>query len=298
MIRPLPTLPQWERELLSDMIIVKTIKQIRQAVAGQKKRGKRIGFVPTMGALHEGHLSLIRLAKKHSDFVVVSIFVNPTQFGPKEDYKKYPRNLKKDAALCQTAGADLIFSPNVKEVYPEGFSTFINVEGLTQGLCGASRPGHFRGVATVVAKLFNIIQPEVAIFGQKDAQQLAVIRRMVKDLDLPVKIIGAPIVRERDGLAMSSRNAYLTLEERAEAPTLFRALQLAENMVKRGKREAESVKSDIVKLLRSDAPLAEIDYVEVVDNETLSPIKKISSRALIAMAVKFPNARLIDNVTV
>ena len=295
MIRPLLTLPQWERELLSDMIIVKTIKQIRQAVAGQKKRGKRIGFVPTMGALHQGHLSLIRLAKKHSDFVVVSIFVNPIQFGPKEDYKKYPRNLKKDAALCQTAGADLIFSPNVKEVYPEGFSTFINVEGLTQGLCGASRPGHFRGVATVVAKLFNIIQPEVAIFGQKDAQQLAVIRRMVKDLDLPVKIIGAPIVRERDGLAMSSRNAYLTLEERAEAVALSRALRLAEGMVKSGKRKADSVKREMAKLLRRDAPLGEIDYIEIVDNITLKPVKTIQKNTLIALAVKFPNARLIDN---
>lgn len=280
------------------MVIVKTIKQSRQAVALQKKRGKRIGFVPTMGALHDGHLSLVRLAKKHSDFVVVSIFVNPAQFGPKEDYKKYPRDLKKDAALCKIAGADMIFAPNVKEIYPSGFSTYVNIEHLTQGLCGASRPGHFRGVATVVGKLFNIVQPDVAVFGQKDAQQLAVIRRMVKDLDLPVKIIGAPIVRERDGLAMSSRNAYLTLEERAEAVTLYRALQLAECMVKSGKRKADSVKREMAKLLCRDAPLGEIDYIEIVDNETLSPIKKISSRALIAMAVKFPNARLIDNVTV
>jgi pantoate--beta-alanine ligase len=278
------------------MKIVKTIKQIRQAVAGQKKRGKRIGFVPTMGALHEGHLSLIRLAKKHSDFVAVSIFVNPTQFGPREDYKKYPRDLKKDAALCKTAGADMIFAPNVKEVYPQDFATYVNVDGLTQGLCGASRPGHFRGVATVVSKLFNIVQPDAAVFGQKDAQQLAVIRRMTRDLDLSVKIIGGPIMRERDGLAMSSRNAYLTLEERAEAPALYRALQLARSMVKSGKREAESVKREMAKLLRRDAPLGEIDYIEIVDNETLKSVKQIEKNTLIALAVKFPNARLIDNV--
>lgn len=252
--------------------------------------------MPTMGALHQGHLSLIRLARKHSDFVVVSIFVNPTQFGPKEDYKKYPRDLKKDAALCQTAGADLIFSPNVKEVYPEGFSTFINVEGLTQGLCGASRPGHFRGVATVVYKLFNVVRPDVAVFGQKDAQQLAVIKRMVKDLDLPVKIIGAPIVRERDGLAMSSRNAYLTLEERAEAVTLYRALLKAKALADSGQGTADRIKSEIKKILYRDAPLGEIDYIEIVDNETLKPIKEIQKNTLIALAVKFPNARLIDNI--
>ncbi len=278
------------------MQIVETIKQVRQIIALQKKRGKRIGFVPTMGALHQGHLSLIRLAKKHSDFVVVSIFVNPTQFGPKEDYKKYPRNLKKDAALCQSAGADLIFSPNVKEVYSKGFSTFINVEGLTQGLCGASRPGHFRGVATVVSKLLNIVQPDAAVFGQKDAQQLAVIRQMTKDLDLPIKIIGAPIVRERDGLAMSSRNAYLTLEERAEAPALYRALQLAVSMVKSGKREADSVKREMAKLLYRDAPLGEIDYIEIVDNEALKPVKQVKKNTLIALAMNFPSARLIDNI--
>jgi len=280
------------------MKIIKTIKQVRQVLGLQRKRGQQIGLVPTMGALHEGHLSLIRLARKHSDFVVVSIFVNPTQFGPKEDYKKYPRDLKKDAALCQTAGADLIFVPDVKEVYPEGFSTYVNVEGLTKGLCGASRPGHFRGVATVVSKLFNIVQPDVAVFGQKDAQQLAVIRRMTADLDLPVKIIGGPIVRERDGLAMRSRNAYLTMEERAEAVTLSRALKLAEGMVKSGKRKAEIVKREIAKLLRRDAPLGEIDYIEIVDNETLKPVKQIQKNTLIALAVKFPSARLIDNIIV
>ena len=280
------------------MKIIKTIKQVRQIIALQKKQGKRIGFVPTMGALHEGHLSLIRMAKKHSDFVVVSIFVNPTQFGPKEDYKKYPRNLKKDAALCQTAGADLIFSPSPEEIYPKGFSTYIDVEGLTQGLCGVSRPGHFRGVATVVAKLFNIVQPDAAVFGQKDAQQLAVIRRMTADLDLPGKIIGAPIVREGDGLAMSSRNAYLTLEERAEAPTLYRALLKAKALADSGQRTAGRIKGEIKKILYRDAPLAEIDYIEIVDNETLKPVKQIKKNTLIALAVKLPNARLIDNLVI
>ncbi|HBZ85685.1 MAG TPA: pantoate--beta-alanine ligase [Candidatus Edwardsbacteria bacterium] len=280
------------------MKIIKTIKQVRQIIALQKKQGKRIGFVPTMGALHGGHLSLIRLAKKHSDFVVVSIFVNPTQFGPKEDFKKYPRDLKKDAALCQSAGADLIFSPSPEEIYPKGFSTYIDVEGLTQGLCGVSRPGHFRGVATVVAKLFNIVQPDAAVFGQKDAQQLAVIRRMTADLDLPVKIIGAPIVREGDGLAMSSRNAYLTLEERAEAPTLYRALLKAKALADSGQRTAGRIKGEIKKILYRDAPLAEIDYIEIVDNETLKPVKQIKKNTLIALAVKLPNARLIDNLVI
>lgn len=280
------------------MIVVKTIKQVRQIIALQKKQGNRIGLVPTMGALHEGHLSLIRLARKHSDFVVVSIFVNPTQFGPKEDFKKYPRNLKKDAALCQTAGADLIFSPNVKEVYPEGFSTYINVEGLTKGLCGASRPGHFRGVATVVSKLFNIVQPDVAVFGQKDAQQLAVIRQMTKDLDLPVKIIGAPIVRERDGLAMSSRNAYLTPEERKQAVALSRALELAGLNIKKGVKEVKVIKAEMIKLLKNDAPLGKIDYIEIVDNEILKSVKQVKKNTLIALAVKFPNARLIDNTVI
>lgn len=280
------------------MLVVKTIKQVRQIIALQKKRGKRIGFVPTMGALHEGHLSLIRLARKHSDFVVVSIFVNPTQFGPREDYKKYPRDLKKDAALCQTDGADLIFAPTTEEIYPSGFSTYVNVEGLTQGLCGASRPGHFKGVATVVAKLLNIVQPDAAVFGQKDAQQLAVIRQMTKDLDLPVKIIGGPIVRERDGLAMSSRNAYLTMEERAEAVALSRALNLAQIKVRNGVKDVKVIKTEMIKLLKHDAPLGEIDYIEIVDNETLMPVRQVQKNTLIALAVKFLNARLIDNLVI
>jgi pantoate--beta-alanine ligase len=251
-----------------------------------------------MGALHEGHLSLIRLAKKHSEFVVVSIFVNPTQFGPKEDFKKYPRDLKKDAALCQSAGADRIFSPSPEEIYPKGFSTYVNVENLTQGLCGASRPGHFRGVATVVSKLFNIVQPDAAVFGQKDAQQLAVIRRMTRDLDLPVKIIGAPIVREADGLAMSSRNAYLTLEERKQAVALSRALKLAGLKVRNGVKDVKAVKAEMIRLLKREAPLGKIDYIEIVDNATLRPVRLIQKNTLIALAVKFPSARLIDNINI
>ncbi|MBI5805860.1 pantoate--beta-alanine ligase [candidate division TA06 bacterium] len=280
------------------MKVVKTIKQVRQIIAFQKKQDKRVGFVPTMGALHEGHLSLIRLARKNSDFVVVSIFVNPTQFGPKEDFKKYPRDLKKDAALCQTAGADLIFAPAPEEIYPKNFSTYVNVEHLTEGLCGASRPGHFRGVATVVSKLFNIVQPDTAVFGQKDAQQLAVIRRMTADLDLPVKIIGAPIVREGDGLAMSSRNAYLTPEERKQAVALNRALKLAGLKVRNGVKDVKVIKAEMIKLLKRDAPLGEIDYIEIVDNETLKPVKIIKKNVFIALAVIFPNARLIDNIIV
>lgn len=280
------------------MKIVKTTKQIGQIIARQKRLGKRIGFVPTMGALHQGHLSLIRLAKKHSDFVVVSIFVNPTQFGPKEDLRKYPRTMENDKMVCTAYGADLLFSPSPDEIYPKGFSTYINVEELTQGLCGASRPGHFRGVTTVVAKLFNIIQPDAAVFGQKDAQQLAVIKRMAKDLDLPVKIIGAPIVRERDGLAMSSRNRYLSLEERQQAVALHRALKLAELKVRKGVKDAKVVKAEMLTLLKHDAPLGKIDYIEIVDNMNLKPVKHIQRNALIAIAVKFPNARLIDNIIV
>ena len=277
------------------MHIVLTIRQVRSAVAAQRKRGKRIGLVPTMGALHQGHLSLIRLAKRKSDFVVVSIFLNPAQFGPKEDLSKYPRDLKGDTAKCRRAGADLVFAPSVSGIYPQGFCTNVTVEGLTEGLCAASRPGHFRGVATVVCKLFNMVQPDVAVFGQKDAQQAAVIKRMVRDLNLPVEIVVAPIVRERDGLAMSSRNAYLTPAERAQAPALRHALQLAKRLVKKGRRSAEAIKREMAKMLDIEAPLGVVEYVEIVDNENLKPVRRIDGKALVALAVKFPSARLIDN---
>lgn len=278
------------------MRIVRTIRQVRVAVAAQRRKGSRIGLVPTMGALHEGHLSLIRLAKGKTDFVVVSIFVNPTQFGPREDLAKYPRDLEGDAEKCRRAGADLVFCPNIREVYPKGFSTYVNVEGISQGLCGASRPGHFRGVATVVCKLFNMVRPDAAVFGQKDAQQAAVIKRMAKDLDIPVNIVLGPIVREPDGLAMSSRNAYLTPEERQQAASLHRSLRLARKLVNNGMRKTGEVRGEMAKLLRREAPLGKIDYIEIVNISTLKPVKNISGKALAALAVKFPSARLIDNI--
>jgi pantoate--beta-alanine ligase len=280
------------------MRIIRTVKSLRAAVFFQRRKGRRIGLVPTMGALHEGHLSLIRLAKRRSDFVVVSIFVNPAQFGPREDLKKYPRDLRGDTEKCRKAGADLIFVPSVKEVYTEGFSTYVNVEGITQGLCGASRPGHFRGVATVVCKLFNMVRPDVAAFGQKDAQQAAVIRRMVRDLDMDIDIVIGPIIREPDGLAMSSRNAYLTTAERSQAPALYHSLVLARSMARHGIRETSKVKREMAKLLAREAPLGNVDYIEIVNNETLEPLKRISGKTLVALAVRFPGARLIDNTVI
>lgn len=280
------------------MRIIASIPRLRQLVAAQRAKGRSIGFVPTMGALHEGHLSLVRLAKKRTKFVVVSIFVNPTQFGPGEDLKKYPRDFKRDTALCRSAGADLVFVPRVKDVYPDNYRTYVSVEKLTVGLCGASRPGHFRGVATVVAKLFNMVRPDVAVFGQKDAQQAAVIRQMARDLDFPLKIVVGPIVREQDGLAMSSRNAYLTPAERAQAPALHHALNLAKWLVRSGRRESGMVKREMTRLLVREAPLGEVDYIGIVDNRTLEPVKKIARDTLVALAVKFPSARLIDNVVI
>jgi pantoate--beta-alanine ligase len=280
------------------MITVTNISRLRELVDAQRRAGRTIGFVPTMGALHQGHLSLIRLAKKRTQFVVVSIFVNPAQFGPSEDFSKYPRDLKKDAALCKSAGADLVFAPQVKDVYPDHYLTYVTVEQLTDGLCGASRPGHFKGVATVVAKLFNMVRPDVAVFGQKDAQQCAVIRQMARDLDFPVKIVVAPIVRERDGLAMSSRNAYLTPVERNQAIALHHSLNLAKQLVRGGQGTTDKVKSEMKKLIACEAPLGKIDYIEVVDNATLKPVNKIEKNTLIALAVKFPSARLIDNILI
>ncbi|MCU0607539.1 MAG: pantoate--beta-alanine ligase [Candidatus Edwardsbacteria bacterium] len=280
------------------MRIVKSIPQLRKLVAAQRTKGRSIGFVPTMGALHEGHLSLIRLAQRKSKYVVVSIFVNPAQFGPKEDLAKYPRDLKRDAALCRSAGADLVFAPRARDVYPDNYHTYVTVGQLSEGLCGASRPGHFKGVATVVAKLFNMVQPDVAVFGQKDAQQAAVIRQLARDLDFPVRIVVGPIVRERDGLAMSSRNAYLTPAERAQAPALHHALNLAKWLVRSGRRESGMVKREMMRMIAREAPLGEVDYVGIVNNRTLEPITKVTSDTLVALAVKFPSARLIDNVVI
>ncbi len=275
---------------------IETIDGMRRELAEARKRVFSIGLVPTMGALHEGHLSLIREARARDGLVVVSIFVNPTQFGAGEDLRTYPRGREQDLALARGAGADIVFSPAVAEMYPNGFSTWVEVEGLTEGLCGASRPSHFRGVCTVVAKLFDICQPDRAYFGEKDAQQLAVITKMSRELDLPVEIVRCPTVREADGLAMSSRNARLTPEEREQAPVLYRGLMAARAAVENGERDAGRLREQICALL-ADADLATIDYVEIVDAAELTPIGVMTGRCLVALAVHFPSARLIDNVT-
>lgn len=278
------------------MLILEASAETRATCRAWKRGGGRVGFVPTMGYLHEGHISLVRIAKDSCRKVVASIFVNPTQFGPNEDFARYPRDLKRDAAMCEAAGVDLLFVPPVEEIYPAGSSTFVSVEGpLTSTLCGASRPGHFRGVATVVAKLLAIVEPDVAVFGQKDAQQLLVIRRMARDLFFPVEIVAGPIVRESDGLAMSSRNAYLNPDERAQATVLWRSLQEATRMFGEGEQRAAKIVAKAREML-AFSPLARPDYVELVDNETLSPVQgKIDGAALLALAVFFGKTRLIDN---
>ncbi len=247
-----------------------------------------------MGALHEGHLSLIRLARQHADRVVVSVFVNPTQFGPNEDLDAYPRDLDADIEHVRKVGADVVFAPEVGELYPSGDATWVGVERLTNGLCGRSRPSHFRGVTTVVARLFQAARPHVAVFGEKDYQQLAVIRRMARDLLFDIEIIGGPTVREPDGLAMSSRNAYLTDAARAQARALNAALHEARQLVRAGEREADYV-IDVVRRRVSKEPLAELDYVEICDPESLEPVERIERRAVLALAVNFEGARLIDN---
>lgn len=274
-----------------------TIAETRKFLAGAWKNGTRVGMVPTMGALHEGHLSLVRAARAESDVVVVSIFVNPTQFGPGEDLEQYPRDLGRDRLLCEKAGADLIFCPSPEEMYPDGYSTWVEVEDLTAGLCGRSRQGHFRGVCTVVAKLFNVCQPDQAYFGEKDAQQLAVITRMVRDLNMSVQIVSCPTVREPDGLAMSSRNARLSPEQREQAPALFEALSTARQLVQAGERDAKVLDAAIRSVLRK-ASLGEIDYVEIADAASLRPMATIAGECLMAVAVRFGDVRLIDNVRV
>lgn len=277
------------------MKVVRTVSALRREVARARAQGARIGFVPTMGALHEGHLSLIRRARRETDYVVVSIFVNPTQFGSGEDYDRYPRTFADDRRAAAEAGTDLIFAPTVSEMYPEGFSTYVEVTGgLTAGLCGRSRPGFFRGVATVVTKLFNQVQPDVAYFGQKDPQQAVVVKRMVRDLDLPVRIVVCPIVREPDGLALSSRNRYLSPEERRQATVLYQALRRAEELFAAGVRETARLKRSLRAVIRK-APAARIDYVEVVDAETMEPLRVIDRPAMVALAVFIGQTRLIDN---
>jgi pantoate--beta-alanine ligase len=277
------------------MNIESTVNAVRNQVKEWRSQGLSVGLVPTMGYLHEGHASLIKAARADNDKVVVSIFVNPMQFGPKEDLASYPRDLKKDSALCESLGVDLIFHPEPEEMYHEGFSSYVDMTVLTQELCGLSRPVHFRGVCTVVTKLFNIVKPDRAYFGEKDAQQLAVIRHMVEDLNMDIEIIGCPIIREEDGLAKSSRNTYLSDEERKAALILSKSIRLAKEMLDKGETDT-AVILDAMKALISTEPLAKIDYVKAVDGNTMQQITKVQKPMLIAIAVYIGKTRLIDNI--
>ncbi|MGB2796043.1 MAG: pantoate--beta-alanine ligase [Phycisphaerae bacterium] len=271
------------------------IREVREAVLEARRRGERVGLVPTLGALHDGHVSLLRAARAENGFVAVSIFVNPTQFGPGEDYESYPRPMEKDLTICRQEGVALVFAPPPEEMYPAGFATTVHVAGLTEKMCGASRPGHFDGVCTVVAKLFGIVRPDAAYFGEKDAQQLAVVRRMVRDLNLAVEIRACPLVRDADGLATSSRNQYLSARERASALVLGRALAQARERIEAGEREAASV-ADGVRRLVGDEPGVALEYVAVVDPDTLADLERIEDRALVALAARVGRTRFIDNV--
>jgi pantoate--beta-alanine ligase len=277
------------------MKIAKTIEQIRKIVSQAGLAGKKIGLVPTMGALHEGHLSLIKAAKKQTDFVVVSIFVNPAQFGPGEDLAKYPRPFDADIKACKNSGVDVVFAPSDKEMYPQKNLTWANVEKLSEPLCGKSRLGHFRGVATVCAKLFNIVQPDIAFFGQKDAQQVVVIQRMVADLNMPLRIVVCPTVREKDGLAMSSRNKYLNSKERKDAALLYAALQEAEILIGMGMRKSGELIKEMKKILKISKRI-KIEYISIVDSQTLDELDRIKGKVLVALAAKIGSTRLIDNI--
>ncbi len=280
------------------MQVFDRIINMKKYVTEQKKQGKTIGFVPTMGFLHEGHTSLIKKSASENDITIISIFVNPTQFGVNEDFSSYPRNFERDYELAEGAGAIALFYPEAKEMYPKDFATYINVEKLTEGLCGSSRPTHFRGVTTVVLKLFNIICPHRAYFGQKDAQQLAVIKKMTADLNLDISIIGCPIIREESGLAKSSRNVYLSDNERPQATALFNSLNFAKDCIEQGEKSAIMLKKEITKQIESQATLAKVDYVEIVDADNMTELAYIEGKVLIALAVSFPSARLIDNIII
>ncbi len=277
------------------MEVIKSPSEMQQRASAWRREGKVIAFVPTMGYFHEGHLSLMREGRERGDVLVVSIFVNPTQFGPGEDFDRYPRDMERDLRMAEEVGVDVIFAPTVEEMYPEGYQTYVEVEKVTKYLCGLSRPGHFRGVTTVVTKLFNIVKPHVALFGQKDYQQLITIERMVKDLNMDVEIVGMPTVREEDGLAASSRNVYLSPEERKAALSLYRSLRRAEELFSEGVRESQRILEEVKKVLEAE-PLVKIDYVHVCDPETLEDIEgPIGERALVAVAAKVGTTRLIDN---
>lgn len=276
------------------MKIINNIKEIRKQVKDWKNDGLSIALVPTMGYIHEGHESLIKKASEDNDKVIVSIFVNPMQFGINEDLSTYPRNIDRDSDICEKNGASLIFNPSVEEMYTDGFSTFVDLNNLTSGLCGKSRPTHFRGVCTVVSKLFNIVNPDKAYFGQKDAQQLSIIKQMVTDLNFDIEIVSCPIVREADGLAKSSRNTYLSKEERQASTIINKSLKKAETLIKSGEKDSKNV-IEFIKNEINKEPLAKIDYVSIVDNNTIKNIKTIEDGSLIAVAVFIGNTRLIDN---
>ncbi|MHB1050435.1 MAG: pantoate--beta-alanine ligase [Bacteroidota bacterium] len=278
---------------------VTSIVSIRKAVQELRNRGGSIGFVPTMGALHEGHLSLVRKAKKENSTVIVTIFVNPSQFGPHEDYERYPRDIEKDSALVQDAGGDIIFAPDAQEMYPAGYSSFVTVEGVSSVLEGKFRPTHFKGVATIVVKLFNIVKPDVAYFGQKDAQQCALIKKLVHDLNIPVRIEIGATVREHDGLAMSSRNVYLNAEERSNAPVLYASLLQAAKSIEEGERSVKKIIAVMTDMVRAKGA-SQIDYIEIVDAGDLTAKESLQSgdTVLIPLAVRFGTTRLIDNIIV
>ncbi|KPJ72706.1 pantoate--beta-alanine ligase [candidate division TA06 bacterium DG_78] len=278
------------------MRFVKKISTLKKIISHRKKKGDIIGFVPTMGYIHEGHLSLVRTARKQSQFVVVSIFVNPPQFGPKEDFRAYPRDLKRDMQLLKKEGVDVIFNPTNKEIYPEGYKTYVEVFDLSKILCGVSRPTHFQGVTTIVLKLFNIVQPDIAVFGKKDYQQTVIIRQMVKDLNLDVKIVIGKIVREKDGLAMSSRNTYLSNDERRRAVVLYRSLQWVKNAYKKGLRNPKKATQRINNMISKRG--GRVNYVEAVDKDTLKPVRNLKKGTLIGLAVYFGKTRLIDNIII
>lgn len=280
------------------MTVATKISEVRQQVKDWKRNGLTVGLVPTMGYLHEGHASLIKISVEHCDKTVVSVFLNPTQFAPNEDLESYPRDFDNDKKLCEEMGADLVFHPEVSEMYDEDSSTFVEIlSDMPKQLCGKTRPIHFRGVCTVVSKLFNIVTPDRAFFGEKDAQQLAIIRKMVKDMSYGIEIIGCPIVRESDGLAKSSRNTYLSDEERKAALCLSKAVNLGKEIIANGEKNAETVLSKMKELINAE-PLAKIDYVEAVDGVTMNPVKEIKENTLVAMAVYIGKTRLIDNFSV
>lgn len=277
------------------MKLITDIKEMQQFSLGAKRSGKSIIFVPTMGYLHDGHGSLLAKGRELGDILVMSIFVNPIQFGPQEDYAAYPRDLNKDLKMAEANKVDVVFSPTAEDMYPEGFQTYLDVERLSNHLCGLSRPGHFRGVATVVIKLFNIIKPDTALFGEKDFQQLLVIKRMAQDLNIGIDVVGMPIIREEDGLAMSSRNSHLNKRERKAALCLYQAVMKGQDMYERGIIDADTILKQVRNIIEAE-PLAVIDYVKLCDSETLEDLNRISDKALLALAVKIGKTRLVDNI--